>query len=84
MATRQELEDRWRSRVTQAQAQYKQAVAKYYTLSQERREGLTPSPDGLPVVSKAHQEEAAALQEYVRVLRIFTDLIVQGRMPPDE
>ena len=34
-------------------------------------------------IQKARNAEGAALAEYVRLLRIFTELVVQGKVPGD-
>jgi hypothetical protein len=44
---------------------------------------LQPDPDGRFALHLALQEESAARTEYVRVLKIFLQLILQGT-PPKE
>jgi hypothetical protein len=42
-----------------------------------------PSPDGSLVYRQAMKAEVQALRKYCDVLRVFTDLVVQGKLPPD-
>jgi hypothetical protein len=44
---------------------------------------LEPDPDGRFALNLALQEESAARTEYMRLLRIFTELILHA-MPPEE
>ena len=41
-------------------------------------------PDGSFGYRKALRVETAALAEYKRVLFIFTDLVANGKLPPDD
>jgi len=70
---RPELEEIWRQRLENALARYRAAADAYgKSLQEEPRAG---TPDDLNVVLKA---EADALS---RVLRIFTDLVIDGKLP---
>lgn len=40
-----------------------------------------PKPDGQFAFRKALREETAALQEYRRVLQVFNDLVLNGKVP---
>jgi transketolase len=78
---RLELEAQWRSRLQVAQQQYYQASAKYRQVVEEHIQRLTPTPDGAFAVSQAAKAEVAARREYMRVLEIFSPLVVHGKMP---
>ena len=41
------------------------------------------APDGSLAVRKARQEESVARDEYMRLLRVVTDLIVHGKIPEE-
>jgi hypothetical protein len=79
--SREELENLWRTRLDKAADRYNTAKKTYRLVADEDRQGLTPSPDGRYAIRQARQEEAAARAEYIRVLRIFTDLILHGKIP---
>jgi hypothetical protein len=44
---------------------------------------LEPDPDGRFALNLALQEESAARTEYVRVVKVYTELILHGT-PPEE
>ena len=68
--TEQEL---WRKRLTDAEARYHEADANLQRLTRtgERNEG-----------ARAHK--MAAREEYLRILRIFTDLVLRGKSPASD
>jgi hypothetical protein len=45
---------------------------------------LAPDPDGRFALHQALQEESAARTEYMRILRIFNELIREGTLPDEE
>ncbi|MBZ5578493.1 MAG: hypothetical protein LAP40_18170 [Acidobacteriia bacterium] len=45
--------------------------------------GAIPAPDGDFAYGNAIRADREALAEYARVLRIFTDLTLHGRLPED-
>ena len=80
--TRQELEDSWHSRVEEAQNRYREATERYRKLLQAQPDGKGPTLNGdLALAGKA---ESQALVELSRVLQIYTDLIVNGKMPEEQ
>jgi hypothetical protein len=79
-ATRQTMEDSWRERLEETQARYQKATEQYRRLLQEQPRGSS-NLDG--PLAFARQQEAEALAEYTRVLRLFTDLTVKGKMPEE-
>jgi hypothetical protein len=82
--SRQEVEGRWRTYVADARRKYYVASADFAKAEDERQHGLTPHPDGSFSLRQARLRESAALREYVRVLKIFTDLLVSGKMPDEK
>jgi CheY-like chemotaxis protein len=78
---RHELDDTWRARLEESQRQYQNATNRYRKLLAEERDGQPPRADS--PLTRARQAESAALMEYARVLRLFTDLTVQGKLPEE-
>jgi hypothetical protein len=68
--TEQEL---WRNKLTDAETRYQEAEAKLQSLiaASERTEG-------------ARTHRIAAREEYLRVLGIFTDLVLRGKSPASD
>jgi len=80
--TRQELEDSWHSRVEEGQNRYREATERYRKLLQAQPDGKAPTLNGdLALAGKA---ESQALVELSRALQIYTDLIVNGKMPEEQ
>ena len=72
--------------MNRARVRYEEKVAIRRQMVAERpiwAINLAPDPDGRLALNLALQEESAARTEYMRVLRIFTRLILQGT-PPEE
>ena|SRR5271165_1334080 len=82
--SRIEMEDLWRTRLAEAKRNYHQATTQFRLAADEHRKGEIPSPDGSLRLSQAISAEARARGEYVRILRLFTDLIMHGRAPKDQ
>jgi hypothetical protein len=80
-ATRQTMEDSWRERLEETQARYQKATEQYRRLLQEQPHGSSNDLDG--PLALARQQESEALAEYARVLRLFTDLTVKGKVPEE-
>ena len=80
-ATRQTLEDSWLLRLEEAQARYQKATERYRRLLQGQPDGTSRDPRG--VLALARQAESQALAEYSRILRAFTDLTVNGKVPEE-
>ena len=76
---RQELEHLWATRVRDARLRL--AFARNYA---KDLEGVDPSPDGQQAYWMALHAERVALAEYDRVLRIFTDLVMEGKIPDED
>ena len=78
-ATRREVEDSWRLRLEETHVRYRQATQHYRELLEAQLEATPYNPNG--ALALARQAESQALSEYVRVLKIFTELTVNGQMP---
>jgi hypothetical protein len=74
------LEAAWRHRVEEARRRYQVATERYHRLSQQSH-GLAPTAES-PLLSARHAQ-SAALDEYRRILGIFTALTVHGRIPEE-
>jgi len=79
---RQDLERDWRFRFVMARERYQTASRRYRKLLREKPEGLTPRHDD-PVAIARH-EESEALAEYTRILKLFTGLVLYGRIPEEQ
>ena len=80
-ATREELERHWRKRVRDARIRLQFARSYLKELQQDLKSGAIPPPDGDFVYRRAIQADREALDDYARLLRIFTDLVVYGKPP---
>ena len=80
------LEAEWHQRLKRARSRYERKVAIRKEMLAEHSEwpiSFQPDPDGRFALHLALQEESAARREYMRVLRIFTKLILHGT-PPEQ
>lgn len=82
--SRIEIEDRWRIRLADAKSKHDQAVSLFRRASEEYRAKEIPASDGSLSLHQAIAAESSARKEYIRILRLFTDLVVQGRIPKDD
>ena len=78
---RHQLEDAWRCKLEKSFERYQAAAAQLKGLLRAQRSGQAPAPDGLLV--QARRRESEALEEYRRMLQIFADLTIDGRIPPE-
>ena len=76
------LEDVWRERAQFALEGY--LAARDECRSAIERQSDAAPPDGAPAYRQALRNESAALAEYRRMLRIFNELTIDGKMPPAE
>lgn len=79
--TRKDLERQWRAQLDQARERYDFAVTQCRKTLQEHQHRLLPPPDGSAAVRLSLRLESDTRAEYMRILRIFTDLIVNGKTP---
>jgi len=76
---RHALEELWRVRLEEARVAYERARNALREVRQEF--GSEANAGGAYGVHQALRAENIALTEYLRVLRIFTDLVVAGKVP---
>ena len=80
---RRRAEEIWREKLHQAQNRYQFATAQSRQLQAEYSTGSVPSADGDFSLRKALRSENEARSEYMRVLRVFTQLILHGERPEE-
>jgi hypothetical protein len=78
-----ELSQLWHGRLQIAEDRYILAAAQFQKAIKEQRDGMAPAPDGTLALRKARARESATRREYMRVLRVFTDLTVSGKIPEE-
>ena len=81
--SRDELEDSWRARLENARTQHRLASEDFQKALQEQGSGLTLAPDEPYAVRLARQRESDARKEYMRVLRMFSDLVMHDKIPEE-
>ena len=80
-ALREQLEKFWGERLHEVRAKYDLAVAYSRQVLAEQKTSPYVPPDGSFAIHTALAQESAAQSEYVRVLKIFTDLTIRGKIP---
>ena len=78
---REGLEDLWRLKLDGANRRFQAASAQYKRLLAETPESL--ASDGSSPLTRARQARSEAKNEYSRVLKIFTELTISGRIPEE-
>jgi hypothetical protein len=79
--TRQEIVEFWRLKVEEAHERYETASAQYRRLLEERPKDSMAGPDGK--LAQARDAVSETLLEYSRLLRIFTQLTLNGTLPQE-
>jgi len=79
----QRIVELWRGRLLAARAQYDLAVTEAKTAGRDFIKGTLPTPDGGTSMGAALKAETRARNEYMRILRIFTDMVVDGKRPAE-
>jgi hypothetical protein len=79
-----ELAAIWRTRLEKAKAEYELAVAEFGRSAQECRFRESPSADSDFSLRHAIRAENHAREHYLRILQSFTDLVVSGKVPPED
>jgi len=82
--SRWELEDLWRQRTQAALQQYQLAKAAAKAALANGGSGYPHWPDGRQEVDHHQRAIDETFAECDRVLQIFNDLILWGKMPPDQ
>ena len=78
----EELEQHWRSRLADAKLRLDFAT-NYLNEVRQDFEIKDPSPDGQFSCERAIRAQNVALAEYTRILRTFTDLVIDGKIPDE-
>ena len=84
---RREVEAAWLERLKSARARYEEKMAIRRQMVAERPVwpiSLAPDPDGRFALNQALREESATRTEYMRILRIYTELILHETPPEEE
>jgi len=81
--SRGECEASWRKRLEEARQAYSVAIAEFRLASKKLSESRRLTDASGSRLRQLIQTETHARQEYVRVLRIFTDYILNGTPPPE-
>ena len=80
----QQLEEVWRLRLSDAQLRLQFARNYMQEVHRDLQEGVIPAADGNFALERAIRAENIAIAEYSRVLRFYTDLVVDGKIPEEE
>ena len=73
------MEEAWRKRVEGARERYLAAVSQTRDAEKE-----LPVADRAATCEQTRSAEREALAEYLVVLRVFKDLVLKGKIPPEE
>ena len=82
MPNKDELERHWKERLQNAKLELEHARDDLLAIKDQFSSGID-GPDGGYAYRQAICKETAALIEYSRVLRIYTDLAVHGKVPEE-
>jgi hypothetical protein len=80
----QRLLDLWRGRLLEARKNYGRVVGELQNARTDFKNGTLPAPDGSANMASALRAETQTLNEYMRILKIFTDLVISGKAPEEE
>ncbi len=81
--SRLEMEDFWRERLEMARIEYDLAYATFVQVVRDQAEWPMPATEPSAATEKARLQQSRALNKYQRVLKIFTDLTVDGKIPEE-
>jgi len=71
----------WRARLEESRVVYEQATAHFTAVLSEQKLRPIPATDGALAIRQARLNESAAREEYMKVLKIFTDLVLSDKTP---
>jgi hypothetical protein len=83
MSSRTELEQVWQSRASLARQRYEESSREFIRLAGDLKKGRYQPPDCSEALRQARQRESLALEKYMRTVRIYTDLVVHGKLPEE-
>jgi hypothetical protein len=81
--TYKELQSIWLERLQLASERYRESTAAFRLTEKQYRDRTMPSPDGDFALRNAVRLENQARAEYARILRTFTDLLLNGTIPEE-
>lgn len=80
--TREDLKAAWKEQAAVARRLYLRRAEHFAVIASEYMGGEEhPDPDAAVAILKAHAREANALEEYLRVVGVFNDLVLRGILP---
>ena len=80
--SKQELQDIWRERVRATRLNYEAASNAFNaTWSEHFEERLSSDPT--LALQRTRKAESEALAEYMRVLQVYVDLVLHGKIPDE-
>lgn len=83
-SSREELENLWRRRLEQAEEVHQRALSEVERIRGARDTGALTGQEGDAALRRAIREERRARVRFIRTLRIFSDLVVRHKPPPDD
>ena len=81
---RRSIEELWLVRLRIAEQHYAYVREQLRKVLKSFPASEVPSPDRSGAYQQAQRAENLALDEYRRVLQIFTDLVVHGKIPEED
>ena len=81
--SRKDIEAQWRERLTNAKLRLDFAENYVRAVERDLHTAGVPSPDGSYAYRSALRAKNLALQYYNEVLRVFSNLVLYGKLPPN-
>ena len=82
MSSCTELEWVWQARLSAARQRYEESTQDFDRVVVESDSGFDPL-DGAKLIRQALRCESSALDEYIRTLRVYIDLVIYGTVPEE-
>jgi hypothetical protein len=83
MSSERELERVWQTRVNAAGQVYDETAREFNRLVTQVNGDFVEFSSHSEVIRQARRRQSLALKEYMRALRIYTDLIIYGTVPEE-
>jgi hypothetical protein len=83
MQSRGEVEAFWSARLKAAREKTEECSREFAKTIEESNEGLFERADGSEAIRIACRRETLALDDYIRVLQIYTNLVIRGTVPDE-
>ena len=80
----EQLQELWRKRLKEAKAQLNLASRQVQELKEDCMAGNLPAPNGEFAYRRAIREENQLRREYLRILRLVHDLVMDGEVPEED